>query len=134
MLVFGARLLVASSTTIAQTAGLSDLVIGLTVVAIGTSTPELATSVTAALRRHADVAFGNVVGSNIYNILGIGGVTALVAPTEVPTEIVRFDNPVMALVTLIVFVFAWTGLRIGRREGGVLLAGYAGYLALLWPR
>jgi cation:H+ antiporter len=74
-----------------------------------------------------------VVGSNIYNILGIGGVTALVAPTEVPPEIAWFDNPVMVLVTLIMFLFAWTGFRIGRREGGALLAGYAGYLTLLWP-
>ncbi len=74
-------------------------------VAIGTSAPELATSVAAALRRHADVAFGNVVGSNIYNILGTGGVMARVAPTEVPREIVRFDNPVIALVTLVMFVF-----------------------------
>lgn len=132
LVVFGGRLLVDGAVALARTFGISETVIGLTIVAMGTSAPELATSVVAAFRRHSDVAFGNVVGSNIYNILGIAGVTALVAPTEVPDEIVRFDNPVMVLVTLMMFGFAWTGLRIGRREGGLLLAGYVAYLALLW--
>ncbi len=75
-----------------------------------------------------------MLGSNIYNILGIGGATALVAPSEVPAEIVRIDNPVMVLVTLAMFGFARTGLRIGRREGGMLLAGYVAYLSLLGMR
>jgi cation:H+ antiporter len=87
----------------------------------------------AALRRQTDVAFGNIIGSNIYNILGIGGATALISPTDVPREIVTSDNLVMIAVSVLVIVFAWTGKRISRREGGVLLAGYVGYIAWLWP-
>ncbi len=113
--------------------GISETVIGLTIVAVGTSMPEMVTSVVAAARRQSDVAFGNIVGSNIYNILGIGGMTALIAPTSVPTEIVRFDNLVMVGVSALMFFLAWTGLRIGRREGGLLIAGYVGYVALIWP-
>ena len=79
------------------------------------------------------MAFGNVVGSNLYNILGIGGTTALIAPSRVPEEIVAFDAPVMVAVSLVLVVFAATGLRIGRREGAALLAGYGGYLWMLWP-
>jgi cation:H+ antiporter len=103
--------------------GISETVIGLTIVAVGTSMPELVTSVMAAIRRETDVAFGNIVGSNIYNILGIGGATALIAPANVPAEIVRFDNPVMIGVSLALVALAWTGGRISRWEGGVLLAG-----------
>ncbi len=95
--------------------------------------PELVTSVIAALKRQGDVAFGNIVGSNIYNILGIGGTTALIAPSHVPEEIVRFDAPVMVAVTLVLVLFAATGLRIGRREGATLVAGYIAYGWLLWP-
>ena len=107
--------------------------IGLTIVAVGTSTPELVTSIMAALRKEADVAFGNVIGSNIYNILGIGGMTALIAPARVPAEIIRFDNWVMIGVSVLAIVLAHTSNRITRWEGGLLLAGYAGYIALLWP-
>jgi len=113
--------------------GISETVIGLTIVAIGTSMPELVTSLIAAFKRQGDVAFGNIVGSNIYNILGIGGATALIAPGPVPTEIIRFDNLVMIAVTLLLMLFAATGLRIGRREGAVLVTGYAAYLWVLWP-
>ena len=96
--------------------------------------PELVTSVVAAIRKHSDVALGNVLGSNIYNTLGIGGVTALISPTDVPAQIVRFDNPVMILVSVLLLVFAWTGNRIGRREGGALVLGYVAYVATLWPK
>ena len=95
--------------------------------------PELVTSVMAALRKQTEVAFGNVVGSNIYNILGIGGFTALIAPTNVPSEIVRFDNLIMIGASLVLVAFAFTGRRISRREGAVLVAGYAAYVALIWP-
>lgn len=83
--------------------------------------------------KQGDVAFGNIVGSNIYNILGIGGFTALIAPGGVPAEIVRFDALVMIAVTLVFAAFAWSGLRIARWEGAVLLAGYAAYAAATWP-
>lgn len=95
--------------------------------------PELVTSVVAGLRKQGDVAFGNIVGSNIYNILGIGGFTALIAPGSVPVEIVTFDNLVMIGVTLALVAFAWTGLRIARWEGAILLSGYAVYLYTIWP-
>lgn len=94
--------------------------IGLTVVAIGTSLPELVTSVMAAIRKQADMAFGNIIGSNIYNILGIAGVTAMVSPGDVPAEILTFDNLVMIAASLAVVTLAWTGLRISRRECGAL--------------
>jgi cation:H+ antiporter len=89
--VFGAGILVDAAIEIARAAGLSEVVIGLTLVAVGTSLPELATSVMAAIRRHADVAFGNIVGSNIFNVLGIAGLTAVVSPIPVPPEIAAFD-------------------------------------------
>jgi cation:H+ antiporter len=95
--------------------------------------PELITSVVAALRRHADVALGNVLGSNIYNILGIGGITALIAPTPVPEAIVNYDNWVMVAVSLLLLVVARTGWRIGRREGAGLMALYAVYVWSIWP-
>ena len=133
MLVGGGRSFVAGSIELARIMGGSEAVIGLTIVAAGTSMPELATSVLAAFRRQAEVALGNVLGSNIYNVLGIGGVTALIAPTEMPAQIVTFDNLVMIGVSLVLVLFAWTGLRISRGEGAVLLAGYAAYLYALWP-
>lgn len=134
LVVVGGKFLVDGAVALARGYGISETVIGLTIVAVGTSTPELVTSVVAAVRRHSEVAFGNVVGSNIYNILGIGGVTALIAPTTVPPEMVRFDNLIMVGVSLVLFAFAWTGLRIGRREGGLLICGYLIYLVVLWPK
>lgn len=132
LLVFGGQLLVSGAVTLAQRLGVSDAVIGLTVVAVGTSLPELVTSVIAAVRKQADVAFGNVVGSNICNILGIGGVTGLLAPLTVPAQIVSFDNPVMVVASVALLVFAHTGARIGRREGALLLSAYGGYVWLIW--
>lgn len=128
--VLGADLLVEAALVIARAAGLSEAVIGLTLVAVGTSLPELVTSVMAALRRHADIAFGNIVGSNIFNILGIAGITALVSPIAVPAEIVRFDIWVMVATALLLVLFAVTGWRVSRREGVALLACYAVYVAV----
>ncbi|MGX9854266.1 calcium/sodium antiporter [Limimaricola variabilis] len=133
LVVLGGYLLVEGATTLARSLGISETVIGLTVVAIGTSLPELVTSVMAAIRKQADMAFGNIIGSNIYNILGIAGVTAMVSPGDVPTEILTFDNLVMIAASLAVVTLAWTGLRISRREGAALLAGYGVYLWALWP-
>ncbi|MFN0264893.1 calcium/sodium antiporter [Tepidamorphus sp. 3E244] len=132
MIVFGARFLIDGAVMLARAYDISEAVIGLTVVAIGTSLPELATSIVAALRRQPDVAFGNIIGSNIFNLLGIGGVTALIHPLEIPDAMRSVDIPVMVLVTLALLVVAWTGLRIVRVEGALLLAGFAAHQALLW--
>jgi cation:H+ antiporter len=126
----GAELLVRGAIVVAREYGLSEAVIGLTLVAVGTSLPELVTSVMAAWRKHADVAFGNIIGSCIFNVLGILGVTALVAPLPVPLSIAMFDVWVAALAAIMLVVFAMTGWRIGRREGAILLAGYVLYIAL----
>ena len=133
LVVAGGSFLVSGAVALARGFGVSETVIGLTIVAVGTSMPELVTSVVAALKRQGDVAFGNVVGSNIYNILGIGGTTALIAPSNVPQEIVGFDAPVMVAVSLLLVLFAATGMRIARREGAFLVAGYAAYIWMLWP-
>ena len=119
---------------LARSWGISETIIGLTIVAVGTSMPEFVTSVIAALRKQSDVALGNILGSNIYNILGIGGLTALIAPTAVPPEIMRFDNLVMVAVSLALLVFMATGRRLSRIEGGALVAGYVLYVFVLWPR
>jgi cation:H+ antiporter len=128
--VFGAGILVDAAIEIARAAGLSEVVIGLTLVAVGTSLPELATSVTAAIRRHADVAFGNIVGSNIFNVLGIAGLTAVVSPIPVPPEIAAFDIWAMLGAALLLVLFAATGWRIERWEGGAFLALYSAYLVV----
>jgi len=133
LVVLGGKFLVEGAVSLARGFGISETVIGLTVIAVGTSMPELVTSIVASIRRQGDVAFGNIVGSNIYNILGIGGFTALVAPGAVPVEIVSFDNLVMVGVSALILLMAWTGLRVSRWEGITLLTGYAGYLYLIWP-
>lgn len=131
--IVGGSFLVDGAVALARSMEISETVIGLTIVAVGTSMPEFVTSVVAAIRRQSDVAFGNIVGSNIYNILGIGGVTALIAPSEVPEQIVSFDNPVMIAVSLVLIAFAFTGKIISRPEGVALLAGYVAYVWWLWP-
>ncbi|WP_068114333.1 calcium/sodium antiporter [Tropicimonas marinistellae] len=133
LVVLGGAQLVSSAVALARSFGVGETVIGLTIVAVGTSMPELVTSLIAALKRQGDVAFGNVVGSNIYNILGIGGATALIAPSWVPGEIAGFDAPLMVGITAVLVLFAATGRRIARWEGLALLAGYGGYLYVLWP-
>ncbi|HZG08262.1 MAG TPA: calcium/sodium antiporter [Allosphingosinicella sp.] len=129
LIIVGGVLLVQGAIGIAQAFGVSDTVIGLTVVAVGTSFPELVTSVVAALKRQGDIALGNVLGSNIYNILFIGGVTGLVSPGEVPASILGFDLWLLLAASLGVMLFAWTGGRLSRREGLVLVAAYGLYLA-----
>lgn len=133
LVVFGGGLLVEGAVSFARSFGISETVIGLTIVAVGTSLPEMVTSIVAGLRGQGDVAFGNIVGSNIYNILFIGGTTALIAPGAVPAEIVAFDNLVMLGVSLLLFAVAWTSHRIVRWEGALLLAGYALYIYAIWP-
>ena len=131
--VIGARALVIGAVSLAGALGVSEAVIGLTVVAIGTSLPELATSVIAARKGQADLAFGNILGSNIFNILGILGVTALVQPLAVPPEIAGFDIWVMVAATVALVVAAVTGWRISRREGVAFVLAYLAYLGwLVW--
>ena len=127
LIVGGGTLLVNGAVSIASNLGVSEAVIGLTIVAIGTSAPELVTSVIAAIRGQSDIALGNVLGSNIYNLLFIGGVTGMAAPSDFPAQIVEFDLPLSALAALVVMVFAYTGGRLSRREGGVLLVAYIVY-------
>lgn len=127
LVVGGGTLLVDGAIAIAQALGVSDEVIGLTVVAVGTSFPELVTSAVAAFRRQGDIALGNVLGSNIYNVLFIGGVTGLVAPGEVPETILGFDLWLLVAVSLLAMAFAWTGGRLSRREGLVLVLCYGLY-------
>lgn len=128
IVVGGGVVLVNAAISIATFYGISESVIGLTIVAFGTSAPELATSVIAAVRGKSDIALGNVLGSNIYNVALIGGATGLVAPGAVPEKIVIFDLPLLLGATVLLMIFAYSGARLNRIEGGLLLAGYVGYL------
>jgi len=133
LLVAGAQMLVSASTTIAAALGVSDLIIGLTIVAIGTSLPELATSVIAALRGEGDMAVGNLVGSNIFNIGAVLGLSAIISPTgiDVASAAVNFDLPVMIATALVLLPLAFTAFAIGRWEGVALVAFYAAYVIYL---
>ena len=136
MLILGSRLLLAGAVALAQQFGVSEALIGLTLVAVGTSLPELAVSVMAALRRYADVVVGNVLGSNIFNVLGILGVSAFLQPLPLSPRIFLFDQWVMLGAALVVLLFLYTGRRLSRLEGGLLLLGYIAYLLLsfFWLR
>ncbi len=129
LLVWGGDWFVAGASDLARGLGVDEALIALTIVAIGTSTPELATSLIATLRRHGDMAVGNIVGSNIFNVLGILGAAALVRPLAAP-GILASDLWTMLGVTLLLLPLAWTGRHIVRWEGAVLLALYAGYVAV----
>jgi cation:H+ antiporter len=133
LLVVGARLLVGAATDIATAFGISDLVIGLTVVAVGTSLPELATSVIAAVRGEQEMAIGNVVGSNIFNLTAVLGLTAAISPGGVPVDAaaLRFDVPVMVAVSVALVPVVFTGLTIARWEAAVFVAYYVAYVAYL---
>lgn len=127
-LPLGAGLLVDGATEIARSYDVSETVIGLTLVAIGTSLPELATTITAAYRRHAEVAFGNVIGSNIANLLGIVGVASLFGNIPVSEAVLKFDIWVMIAATLAIVPFAFFGVRLTRSWGAVFTALYIGYV------
>ncbi len=128
----GAELLIRGAQGVARDFGVSEAVIGLTVVAVGTSLPELATTVSAALRNQADVAIGNVVGSNLFNITAVIGAAALVHPLAVPPEILYRDIWVMIGASLILAPFIFFCLTISRPIGAVFVALYAGYIALAY--
>nr|WP_277882963.1 calcium/sodium antiporter [Paracoccus salsus] len=127
-LMVGARFLVDGAVNIARGYGISEAFIGLTIVAVGTSLPELATSLIAAFRRQSEIAIGNIVGSNIFNVLGILGVTALIAPIPVASRFLTFDLPVMIAVSLVLTALLLTRPVIGRGIGVATLAGYVAYV------
>jgi len=133
LLVLGADWFVEGATRVARTLGISELVIGLTIVAAGTSMPEVATSILAAVRGERDIAVGNVVGSNIFNILACLGISAVVAPTSlaVAESMLAFDIPAMIAVAIACLPIFFSGNTISRWEGGVFLGYYAAYTAYL---
>jgi cation:H+ antiporter len=133
VLVLGSRLFVSGSVQLAKLLGLSDAVIGLTIIAAGTSLPELASSLIAAYRKQPDIAIGNVVGSNIYNILAILGVSGVIRHPLDGQGVGLTDTWIMIGVSCLLLVIAWTGFKLKRWEGAVLLALYGGYLWHLWP-
>ncbi|MGM0543862.1 MAG: calcium/sodium antiporter [Pseudomonadota bacterium] len=130
LLIGGSQLLLYGTIGLAQAMGISEAVIGLTIVAVGTSLPEMAVSVIAALRRHADVAVGNILGSNIFNLLGILGISAVLQPLPIADRVAAFDQWVMLGAAGVLMIFLYTGMRLSRLEGGLLLTGYGVYLAL----
>lgn len=126
LLIGGAELLVRGASRLAIAAGISPLVVGLTVVAFGTSSPEMAVTVSSAYAGEAEMALGNVVGSNIFNVLFILGLSALVAPLVVAQQLVRLDVPIMIGISVLALLLALDGV-VGRLDGIVLFAGIAGY-------
>lgn len=134
LVVLGAHFFVLGAIDLARLLGISESIIGLTVAAIGTSLPELATSVVAVFRRQPDIAYGNIVGSNIFNVFGILGVTALVEPVALPADIAGFDIWVMLAASAALIAASVTGWRLTRGEGAGFLAAYGGYLTWLAAR
>ncbi len=131
-IIVGANLLVYGAIGLARQAGISESIIGLTMVAVGTSLPELVTGLTATLRRQGEVALGNVVGANIYNILGILGLVAVSAPAPVPDELRTFDIWVVLAITVLFVAWMWRVRRLGRPMGVAFLTAYGAYVAFLF--
>jgi len=135
VLPVSSKFLVEGAVTIAQLLGVTDVVIGLTIVALGTSLPELATAVTAALRKEDDLAIGNIIGSNIFNLLGVLGIAAVIRPIDIPPILLARDFPTMFLITGALYLMAsdFRGPgRIGRRSGTVLLIMFISYFVMVW--
>ena len=130
LLIGGSQVLLIGAIGIAQHFDVPEAVIGLTLVAVGTSLPELSISVIAAIRRHADVAVGNILGSNIFNLLGILGVSSLLQPLPVHARILQFDQWVMVGTSVLLLLFLYTGSRLSRLEGAILLGCYGLYVWL----
>ena len=135
LLIISSRILVWGAVSIAQGYGVSDLIIGLTIVALGTSLPELASSIIAARKGEHDIALGNILGSNLFNTLAVVGIAAAIHPTAVAPEVLSRDILIMAVLTVLLFIFCY-GFRgpgrINRLEGTALLLGYLGYNAFLF--
>ncbi|AEP30686.1 calcium/sodium antiporter [Brumicola nitratireducens] len=130
LLIAGSQILLKGAVGIAIGLGVSEAVIGLTLVAVGTSLPELTISVIAAFRKHADVAIGNILGSNIFNLLGILGVSAILQPIAVAGRVITFDQWVMLGSSILLYIFLLSGRKLSRVEGGLLLLGYFAYIAV----
>jgi len=128
MLPFGADLLIDGASQMAAAFGVSAGLIGLTIVAIGTSLPELASVMVASIRGHSDLAYGNVVGSNLFNSLGIVGASAMAGPLYFPESMVVFDGPIMVLATFVMILLIWIGNKLSRTDGLFMLLLYAAYL------
>ncbi len=136
ILILSSRLLVWASVELAQALGVSDLVIGLTVVALGTSMPELAASITEAIKKEDDIAIGNIIGSNMFNLLAVIGIAGLVAPIEhLDRDILTRDLPAVVVFTLALFILGFgfrSQGRISRPKGGMLLLEFAIYMWILF--
>ncbi len=132
LLVVGADLLVDGAVSIARAFGVSDAVIGLSLVAIGTSLPELATAIVAAVRKHLDVVLGNVIGSNIFNILSILGITTIIQPIDISARFRAFDVPIMLATAAVLLLLLFVAKSIGRATGVIMLVAYAAYMGLLF--
>ncbi len=132
LLVAGAQALVGGAIELARIFGVSERVVGLTMVAVGSSLPELAVCLVAALKRQGDLVLGNLIGSNVFNVLFVLGLTALVRPLSVSPEVFIVDLLVMLGLSFLVLPFLFTGRRLGRREGAVLLGIYSVYVFFLY--
>jgi cation:H+ antiporter len=134
VLVAGSQAFVQGAADIARTFGVSEAIIGLTIVAAGTSLPELASSLVAAFRRQADIAIGNVIGSNTFNLLGILGISGIVAGPLTGPGITAIDFGVMTGLAAVLLLILWTGAKVTRYEGCLLLISYLGYMVWIWPK
>lgn len=132
VLVGGANLMIDSGVVIARRLGISEIVIGIALVAIGTSLPELATSLVSALRGESDISVGNIIGSNLFNIMCVVGLVSIVSPLSVDRQLLYFELPIMLAFSLILFPFMRTGFVLSRLEGGILLIGYALFIFSLF--
>lgn len=132
MLIVGANRFLLGAVGLGQELGVPEAIIGLTVVAVGTSLPELAVSIIAAIRKHADVAVGNIIGSNIFNILCILGVSSIITPLPLEGRLLNIDQFVMLAAAVILLLFLFFGLRLSRFKGAILLAGYVTYIAAMF--
>lgn len=132
MLIIGANRFLLGAVGLGQSLGVPEAIIGLTVVAVGTSLPELAVSIVAAVRKHADVAVGNIIGSCIFNLLCILGVASIIAPLPLEGRLLEIDQFVMLAATAVLLLFLFFGLRLSRFKGALLLAGYVVYIAAMF--
>jgi len=131
VLMAASKMLVSGAISIAEYFGVGELVIGLTIVAIGTSLPELAAAIAAARKGVHDMIIGNIIGSNVFNILGVLGLTGALKATQIDTSALWRDFPIMFTFTLFMLIFAITKRRFGKLEGGIMLSGYIVYIGYL---